>query len=106
MYVMQPVWQFLARLDGFEASALWISGFTLVVIAGFLIDYVMQKQGFGVIFNSMLVAAAVVLGIYVRLAYARPTVVPLADPLLTIVVILATTTGLITTLALVRNRFW
>jgi hypothetical protein len=106
MYVLQPVWQFLDRLDGFETAALWIFGFTAIVIAGFIIDYIMQKQGFGVLYNSVVVAAALVLGLYIRLAYARPNVVPLADPLLTIVVILATTTGLITTLALLRNRFW
>jgi hypothetical protein len=106
MYVMQPVWQFFDRLDGFETAAVWIAGFTLIVITGALIDYVMQKQGFGVLYNSVLVAAAVFLGLYIRFAYARPSVVPLADPLLTIVVVLATMTSLITTLALLRNRFW
>ena len=106
MYVMQPVWQFFARLDGFETVAFYIASFTGVLIAGFLLDYILQKQGFGVLYNSVLVAAGIFAGLFVRFAYAKPSVIPLADPMLTIVVILAVVTVMITVLALLRNRFY
>jgi len=106
MYVMQPVSQFFTRLDGFETAAFWIAAFTGVVIAGFLVDYILQKQGFGVFFNSILVALGIFAGLYVRFAYAKPSVIPLADPILSIAVILAVTTTMLTSLALLRNRFW
>jgi len=76
------------------------------VIAGFLVDYVLQKQGFGVLYNSMLVAMGIFLGLFVRFAYAKPSVVPLADPMLTIAVILTVTTLMLSSLVLLRNRFW
>jgi hypothetical protein len=106
MYVMQPVWQFFAKLDGFETAAFWIAAFTGVVIAGYLVDYILQKQGFGVIVNSALVTAGIFAGLYVRFAYAKPSVVPLVDPLLSIVVILGVITLSISALALLRNRFY
>ena len=106
MYVMQPFWRYFGRLDGFETAAVCIAGFTGLVIAGFILDYLMHKQGFGVIFNSALVALGVLAGIYVRLAYATPVATHMSDPVLSIVVILATITVLMTSLAILRNRFW
>ncbi len=106
MYVMQPVWLFFSRLDGFETAAIYIAGFTSIVIAGFMVDYILQKQGFGVLFNSVLVTLGLFLGLFVRFAYASPSVIPMADPMLTIVVILAVTTMMLSSLVLLRNRFW
>lgn len=106
MYVMQPVWLFLGRLEGFEFAAFWITSFAFVVISGFLIDYIMQRQGFGAIFNSFLLVGGIYIGLYVRFAYAKPNVVPLPDPMLTVAVILTVTTIMLTTLSMLRNRFW
>ena len=106
MYAMQPVWSFLGRLDGFEFAAFWITSFAFVVISGFVIDYIMQRQGFGAIFNSILLVCGIWAGLFVRFAYAKPNVVPLSDPMLTIAVILAVTTLMLTTLSMLRNRFW
>jgi hypothetical protein len=106
MYAMQPVWTFLGRLEGFDFAAFWITAFAGVVISGFLIDYIMQRQGFGAIFNSLLLVLCIFVGLFVRFAYAKPNVVPLPDPMLTIAVILAVTTTMLTTLSMLRNRFW
>ncbi len=106
MYAMQPVWSFLNRLEGFDFAAFWICSFAFVVISGFVIDYLMQKQGFGAIFNSLLLVGCIFVGLYVRFAFAKPNVVPLPDPMLTIAVVLAVTTLTLTSLSMLRNRFW
>lgn len=106
MYAMQPVWDFLNHLEGFDFAAFWITSFAVVVITGFLIDYIMQRQGFGPIFNSVLLVCGIWAGLYVRFVYARPGIMPLPDPMLTIAVILAVTTTMLTVLATLRNRFW
>ena len=106
MYAMQPVWTFLGRLEGFDFAAFWITAFAGVVISGFLIDFLMQRQGFGAIFNAVLMVGCIFGGLFVRFAFAKPNVVPIPDPMLTIAVILTVTTLTLTTLSMLRNRFW
>ncbi len=73
MDAMQPVWQFLNNLEGFEFAAFWISSFTLITMAGFFVDYVMQRQGFGPYWNALYVLGGVFIGLYVRFNYLRST---------------------------------
>ena len=72
MDAMQPVWRFLHNLEGFEFAAFWIASFTAVTLAGFFLDYIMQKQGFGPYFNACYVAGGVWLGLYLRYNYLQP----------------------------------
>jgi hypothetical protein len=104
MAAMHPVWEFLDNLEGFEFAAFWIASFTGIVMAGFFVDYVMQRQGFGPLFNALFVVAGIFLGLFVRFNYLMPSKVHFNDPFLTISCIFGVTALLILVLALVRNR--
>jgi hypothetical protein len=104
MDAMQPVWQFLNNLEGFEFAAFWISSFTLIVMAGFFVDYVMQRQGFGPYWNAIYVLGGVFIGLYVRFNYLRSYQTQMHDPFLTITSIFAVTATMLVAMAFVRNR--
>ena len=93
-----------SNLEGFEFAAFWIASFTAVTLAGFFLDYIMQKQGFGPYFNAIYVAAGI-LGLYLRFNYLRPGMLPIYDPYLSITAILAVTAAMIVVMAFLRNRF-
>jgi hypothetical protein len=104
MVAMEPVWRFLHNLEGFEWAAFWIAFFTLMTMAGFFLDYVLQKQGFGPYFNGVWMTRGVFLGLYVRFNYLRPGRLPIYDPYLSIASILVVTATMFITVAFVRNR--
>lgn len=104
MNAMQPVWQFFENLEGFEFAAFWIAAFTLTVLAGFFLDYIMQRQGFGPIFNALFVLGGVFAGLYVRFNYLRNYQSQLQEPYLTIASILAVTAAMLLAMAFLRNR--
>ena len=104
MNAMQPVWVFLNNLEGFEFAAFWIAAFTMTTMAGFFLDYIMQRQGFGPYFNAAYVFVGVWVGLYVRFNYLRPYQMTLHDPFLSITSILAVTSVMLVAVAFVRNR--
>ncbi len=104
MVAMDPVWKFLNSLEGFEYAAFWIAFLTLVMLVGFFLDYVMQKQGFGPYFNALYVLGGVWLGLYVRYNYLQPNKVHLNDPFLSLGSIFAVTAAMLVVMAFVRNR--
>jgi hypothetical protein len=104
MEAMQPVWEFLDGLEGFEFAAFWIAAFTLTTMAGFLLDYIMQRQGFGPYWNALYVFGGVWAGLYLRYNYLRGYQTQLPDPFLTITSIIAVTAAMLIGLAFVRNR--
>jgi uncharacterized membrane protein YeaQ/YmgE (transglycosylase-associated protein family) len=106
MEAMQPVWQFLNSLEGFEFAAFWIASFTLTTMAGFFLDYIMQKQGFGPYFNAAYVFVGVWAGLYLRFNYLRGYLLEFRDPYLTISAIMAVIVVMLTAMAFVRNRVW
>ena len=59
MVAMEPVWRFLHNLEGFELAAFWIAFFTATLLAGFFLDYILQRQGFGPIFNALYVLGGI-----------------------------------------------
>jgi hypothetical protein len=75
----------------------------MTVLAGFLLDYVMQRQGFGPLFNALFVLAGVFIGLYVRFNYLRGYQTQMHDPFLTISSILAAVVCLLVSMAFVRN---
>jgi asparagine N-glycosylation enzyme membrane subunit Stt3 len=105
MEAMQPVWVFLNNLEGFDFAAFWIAAFTLTTMAGFFLDYVMQRQGFGPYFNALYVFAGVWVGLYVRFNYLRGYQGKFHDPYLTISTIFCVIILMLTSVAFVRNRF-
>jgi hypothetical protein len=104
MTAMQPVFHFLNGLEGFDWAAFWIAGFTCTMLAGFFVDYVMQKQGFGPYFNSLFVLGGVWAGLYLRFNYLQPNRLHFYDPYLTLTAIFGVTATMFIVLAFVRNR--
>ena len=104
MAAMHPVFQFLDNLEGFEFAAFWIAFFTFVGLAGFFLDYIMQRQGFGAIFNTLFVLGGVWVGLYVRYNYLMPNKIHVNDPILSIASILGVTATMLVVTAFVRNR--
>ena len=104
MSAMQPVWVFLNNLEGFEFAAFWIASFTLTLMAGFFLDYVMQRQGFGPYWNALYVFGGVWLGLYLRFNYLRSYQGQFHDPFLSISAIAGVTALMLITMAFVRNR--
>src|ERR1700761_213748 len=104
MSAMRPVFEFFNQLEGFEFAAFWIAAFTGVVMAGFFLDYVMQRQGFGPVFNALYVLGGIFLGLYVRFNSLVPNAVHFNDPFLTISCIFGVTALLLILMAFVRNR--
>ena len=104
MNAMQPVWEFFNGLEGFEFAAFWISTFTFIVLAGFFLDYILQRQGFGPYWNAIFVVAGIFFGLYVRFNYLRNYQNQMHDPFLSIGAILAVTAGMLLTMAFVRTR--
>jgi hypothetical protein len=105
MSAMMPVWQFLNSLEGFEFAAFWIAAFTLTTMAGFFLDYVMQRQGFGPYWNACYVFGGVWLGLYLRFNYLRGYQGILHDPFLTITAIIAVISSMLVVMGFLRNRF-
>ncbi len=104
MVAMQPVWQFLNNLEGFEFAAFWISFFTIVTLSGFFLDYIMQRQGFGPYWNSLYVLGGVWLGLYVRFNYLQPNKIHVNDPFLSLGSVFGVTAAMMVVMAFVRNR--
>jgi sensor histidine kinase YesM len=104
MNAMQPVWEFFTNLEGFEFAAFWIASFTMIVLAGFFLDYIMQRQGFGPLMNALFVIGGIFLGLYVRFNYLRTYQTQLHDPYLTMTSIFAVTASMLLATAYVRNR--
>jgi hypothetical protein len=105
MNAMHPVWVFLQNLEGFEFAAFWIAAFTMTLMLGFFLDYVMQRQGFGPYWNALYVFGGVWAGLYIRFNYLRPYQGMLHDPFLTITAIGAVTATMLVAMAFLRNRF-
>ena len=104
MAAMNPVFHFLHSLEGFDWAAFWISAFTATMMAGFFIDYVMQKQGFGPYINSLFIAFGVWAGLWLRFNYLQPNKLHFVDPYLTLTAIFAVISTMFVVLAFVRNR--
>jgi hypothetical protein len=105
MSAMHPVFEYLNALEGFDCAAFWIASFTATMMAGFFVDYVMQRQGFGPYFNSLFVFGGVWAGLYVRFNYLQPNRMHLYDPYLTISAIVGVTAAMFLVTAYLRNRF-
>src|SRR3984957_16955020 len=66
MAAMKPLFDVIFGLEGFEKTAFWLGMFIAFLGAGFFVDYLMHKQGFGVFWNGVFVFAAGFFGLYLR----------------------------------------
>jgi hypothetical protein len=104
MSAMHPVFEFLNQLEGFDWAAFWIASFTGIMMAGFFVDYLMQKQGFGPYLNSLFILGGIWAGLYVRFNYLKPSQLHFYDPFLSLTAIFGVTIAMFVVLAFVRNR--
>ena len=66
MQAMKPFFLMIRDLEGFEMVAFWLAAFVSLVLVGFILDFLMGRQGFGPYINSLLAAVGVFIALYVR----------------------------------------
>jgi len=104
MFALKPLFDIIFGLEGFEATAFWIALFVAYMIAGFFIDMLMQKQGFGPYWNSVLAILGTFVGLYARYNYLPEYKVHFYEPYVTVGSIAGGVALTMITLAFVRNR--
>jgi uncharacterized membrane protein YeaQ/YmgE (transglycosylase-associated protein family) len=104
MTAMQPLFDIIFRLEGFEAVAFWFALLVGAFLMGYFVDYVMQGQGFGALFNCIFVLAGTFAGLFIRYNYIHDFRVRLFEPYLSIGLILSSVCALLILFSFVRNR--
>jgi hypothetical protein len=102
MAAMRPFFQMIQDLEGFEMVCFWMAAFVGFVLVGFLLDYLMGRQGFGPYINSILALVGVFGGLYLRYNFLTPYL--RYEPYLTFGVLFATPVLLVVTLSFMRTR--
>ena len=54
MEALTPLFLMVRDLEGFERVCFWLAAFVGFVLVGFVLDYLMGRQGFGPYINSIL----------------------------------------------------
>ena len=106
MYALKPLFDIIFGLEGFEAAAFWIALFVAYMIAGFFIDMLMQRQGFGPLLNGIYALLGAFIGLYLRYNYFLRAPWFGYEPYVTMGLIFGSIAILLLALALVRNRVW
>ena len=102
MAAMTPFFKLISALEGFEMVCFWLAAFVGFVLIGFLLDYLMGRQGFGPYVNSGLAAIGVFAGLYARYNYFLPYV--RYEPYLSFGLLFAAPIFLILILSYLRTR--
>jgi hypothetical protein len=102
MAAMDPFFRVINGLEGFELACFWLGSFVAFFLIGFLLDFIMGRQGFGPYVNSTLALLGAFAGLYARynyfLGYIR------YEPYLSFTLLLAAPVLLIVTLSFLRTR--
>jgi hypothetical protein len=106
MTAMTPLFDMMFGLEGFEKAAFWLGMFIAFLGAGFLVDYLMQKQGFGVFLNGVFVFSAGFIGLYIRYNYFQRQPYSSYEPFMTAGLFFFSIAIFLTTMSFLRNRFW
>jgi FtsH-binding integral membrane protein len=106
MSAMAPLFIVIFGLEGFEKAAFWLFMFIAFLGGGFFVDYLMQKQGFGVFWNAVYVFAAGFAGLYLRYNYFQRPPYSSYEPFVTAGLFFITIAIFLTTMSFLRNRFW
>ena len=106
MSAMTPLFDVISDLEGFEKTAFWLGMFIAFLGAGFFIDYLMQKQGFGIFWNAVYVFLAGFAGLYIRYNYFQRTPYSSYEPFVTAGLLFGSIAVFLTTMSFLRNRFW
>lgn len=104
MAAMAPFFKMINGLEGFELVCIWLGFFVGFALIGFVLDYLMGRQGFGPYVNSALALIGAFVGLYARynyfLGYLR------YEPYLSLTLLLAAPVLLIVTLSFLRTRIF
>jgi hypothetical protein len=106
MSAMNPLFDAIFGLEGFEKTAFWLGMFITFLGAGFFVDYLMHKQGFGVFWNAVYVFIAGFAGLYLRYNYFQRMPYSAYEPFVTAGLLFASIAVLLTSMSYLRNRFW
>jgi len=106
MRAMKPLFEVISNLEGFEFVAFWLGLFIALMMTGFFIDMLMQRQGFGPFLNAIYALLGAFIGIYVRYNYFLRAPWLGYEPFVTLVLIFGSIALLLLLLAFIRNRFW
>lgn len=102
MAAMAPLFKLIEGLEGFELACFWLGMFVVFFLIGFVLDYLMGRQGFGPYVNSVLALIGAFAGLYVRynylLGYVR------YEPYLSFTVLFAAPVLIILMLSFLRTR--
>jgi hypothetical protein len=104
MAALSPIFTVILQLEGFEATAFWVTVVVVFMLSGFLIDMLMLGQGFGPFVNGLFVLAGTFAGLYVRFNYAAHFRAHIIEPFLSVGLILGSITVLLVSAGYVRNR--
>ncbi len=102
MAAMVPFFRMINALEGFEMVCFWLAAFVGFFLLGFLLDYLMGRQGFGPYVNSALAALGAFAGLYARYNYFLPYV--RYEPYLSFTLLFAAPVCLILVLSFMRTR--
>jgi hypothetical protein len=102
MTAMAPFFRMIVGLEGFEMVCFWLAAFVGFVLIGFLLDYLMGRQGFGPYVNSGLALVGVLCGLYARYNYFLPY--GRYEPYLSFALLFAAPVALIVILSFARTR--
>jgi len=102
MQAMRPFFQMIQDLEGFEMVCFWLAVFVGFVLIGFVLDYLMGRQGFGPYINSILALIGVFCGLYVRYNFMTPYL--RYEPYLSFGLLFAAPVLLVVMLSFMRSR--
>ncbi|MGD0639203.1 MAG: hypothetical protein ABSC22_00525 [Roseiarcus sp.] len=102
MAAMTPFFTMINSLEGFEYVCFWLGAFVGFVLIGFLLDYLMGRQGFGPYVNAVLAVVGAGIGLYVRYNYCLPYV--RYEPYLSFGLLFTTPVLLVLLLSFMRTR--
>ena len=102
MQAMTPFFLMINGLDGFEKVCFWLAAFVGFVLSGFILDFLMGRQGFGPYINSVLALLGVFGGLYVRYNYMTPYL--RYEPYVSFTLLFAAPVLLVVVLSFLRTR--
>jgi hypothetical protein len=106
MAAMKPLFDVIFGLEGFEKTAFWLGMFIAFLGAGFFVDYLMHKQGFGVFWNGVYVFIAAFASLYLRYNYFQRLPYTRYEPFVTAGLFFLSIAVFLTMMSFLRNRFW
>ncbi|THD42711.1 MAG: hypothetical protein E7774_15275 [Bradyrhizobium sp.] len=104
MQAMTPFFLMIRDLEGFEMVCFWLAAFVSLVLVGFILDFLMGRQGFGPFMNSILAGVGVFAALYVRYNFLSGYFI--YDPYLTIGVLFAFPVILVVVMSMARSRIF